>query len=162
MITNSLFLPLSFLLCPLPLAMRVVNTALALFACKFHEDSSGFAYFGSQQVRDATVFHDPIWSSWASPFGIQGDVGSYWRVWRDGSSVKNICYSSKGQKFSSQHLQPTICNSSWRGCNALFWPLWPPGSHGTQIHSYQVKQTKINLLICHIIHKVLHSVTNNR
>ena len=47
--------------------------------------------------------------------------------WRDGSMAKNTGCSLRGPELSSQHPykdSQTLHNSSPRGCNALFWPLW--------------------------------------
>jgi hypothetical protein len=49
------------------------------------------------------------------------------RVWRDGSSIKNICSISRGPGLGFQHphwvAHNHLCNSGSRKSHAHFWPL---------------------------------------
>lgn len=70
--------------------------------------------------------------------------------YRDGSTVKSIHYSSKGQEFSSQNPHQEAHNhlrSRSRGSDALFLPQWALQAHSAhrdkQAHAYTY--IKINL-----------------
>lgn len=56
---------------------------------------------------------------------IVGDKEVWWGRWKGGSAVKNTGCSCRGCRFGSQHA--TVCNSSSRDSDALFWPPWVPG-----------------------------------